>query len=204
MRSILEMKIVVAALLASAMVLMGGCGDSPKTQDKNYFTSGSPEADQRADERMAQAQQLHGDSGTKSLYDRLGGQPGIVQITDDFVTRALADPRVNFDRQDVKQGGLSIHRGKSETWDANADNVKMLKLHLAQFLALATGGPSVYEGKQMGDAHKNLHITNAEFDASVGDLKATLDKLQIASKEQKELLAIIETTREQVVTEKSD
>src|ERR1700684_3489425 len=52
----------LVAALATAMVVMGGCGDSPKTQDKNYFTSGSQEADQRADERMAQSEQLKGDS----------------------------------------------------------------------------------------------------------------------------------------------
>ena len=35
---------------------------------------------------------------------------------------------------------------------------------------------------------------------SVGDLKATLDKLQIPNTEQKELLAIVESTRPQIVT----
>jgi hemoglobin len=34
----------------------------------------------------------------------------------------------------------------------------------------------------------------------VGDLKASLDRLQIADREQKELLAIIESTRPQIVT----
>ena len=47
-----------------------------------------------------------------------------------------------------------------------------------------------------------LHISNAEFDASVGDLKATLDKLQVPNPEQKELLAIIESTRPQVAEER--
>jgi hemoglobin len=52
----------------------------------------------------------------------------------------------------------------------------------------------------MKEVHQDLQITNAEFDASVGDLKATLDRLQIRNQEQKELLAIIESTRPQVVT----
>jgi hemoglobin len=47
-----------------------------------------------------------------------------------------------------------------------------------------------------------MHITNPEFDAAVGDLKATLDKLQIANQEQKELLSIVESTREQIVEDR--
>jgi len=45
-----------------------------------------------------------------------------------------------------------------------------------------------------------MNITNPEFDATIGDLKATLDKLQIPNREQKELLAIVESTRPQIVT----
>ena len=41
-----------------------------------------------------------------------------------------------------------------------------------------------------------------EFDAVIGDLKASLDKLRIPDKEQKELLAIVESTRPLIVTER--
>jgi hemoglobin len=116
--------------------------------------------------------------------------------------RVLADPRVNWRRTGITHGGLSIHREESMQWDASAPNVKMLKAHMAQFLGLATGGPSLYTGKDMRSAHENMHITNPEFDAAVGDLKATLDKLQIANQEQKELLSIVESTREQIVEER--
>ena len=161
---------------------------------------------------MAQAQQLQGGSGglsggtaiaddKRSLYDRLGGQAGIQAITEDWITRAMADPRVNWDRKGVTQGGLSIHFDRSMQWNPTADAVKTMKLHIAQFLALASGGPSIYQGREMKSAHADLHISNAEFDAAVGDLKATLDKMQIANKEQKELLAIMETTRAQIVEE---
>jgi hemoglobin len=71
-----------------------------------------------------------------------------------------------------------------------------------QFIALATGGPAQSAGKGMKEAHVNMHISNPEFDAAVGDLKAALDKAQVPNKEQKELLAIIESTRPQIVTER--
>jgi hemoglobin len=109
---------------------------------------------------------------------------------------------VNWERKGVKRGGISFSRGKSVEWSPSAENVAKLKKHLAQFISLATGGPATYEGGEMKNVHAGLHITNAEFDASVGDLKASLDKLQVPNQEQRELLAIIESTRPQVVAER--
>jgi len=48
---------------------------------------------------------------------------------------------------------------------------------------------------EMKEAHTGMEISNSEFDAVVGDLKASLDKLRVPNAEQKEFLAIIETTK---------
>jgi hemoglobin len=140
--------------------------------------------------------------GKLALFDRLGGEAGISNIVADITPRLLDDPRVNWARKEVKRGGLSIHRGKSVTWNATPENVAQLKRHLVQFFALATGGPAKYDGKEIKPVHAGMHIANSEFDAVVGDVKASLDKLQIPNKEQKELLAIIESTRPQIVEER--
>jgi hemoglobin len=203
---------ILTLICICPIAFLDGCASTPAQQNKNFYTSGSSEADERADQRMAQAQQLSGqgqgpangvatDSDKLALYDRLGSDAGLTAIVDDFVTRAMADPRVNWTRKGVTQGGVSIHFDRSMEWDPTPENIKTAKLHIKQFLALATGGPSVYQGRDMTSTHKNMHITNAEFDAAVGDLKATLDKMKIANTEQKELLAIIETTRAQIVEE---
>src|SRR3954471_15874581 len=138
------------------MVLATGCGGKAASQKStDFFTSGDREADQRADQRMAKSEQLKGQGQTKkvggkddpqvnekpSLYERLGGEQGLTAITDDFIARALADPRVNWERKGVKQGGFSLSRGKSVEWDASKANVAQLKKHIVQFLSLATGGP---------------------------------------------------------------
>lgn len=217
--------------ISAAVAVTTGCGTAKqKEKNKEFFTSGSREADQRASQRMAKAEQLTGSgegageknvkkaekvkddkideaSGAQakdklSLFDRLGGEPGISKITDDFLTRAVKDPRVNWERKGVKQGGFSIHHNKPVSWSATSENVGSLKKHLAQFFALATGGPARYDGKDVKSSHAALHITNSEFDAAVGDLKASLDKLQLPNREQKELLAIVESTRPQIVTER--
>jgi len=137
-----------------------------------------------------------------SLFDRLGGEAGVSNIVADFTPRVLDDPRVNWGRQGVTHGGLSVHHGQSETWKSTPQNVAVLKKHLAEFIALATGGPAHYTGQQIEIAHANMHISNPEFDAAIGDLKASLDNLKFPNVEQKELLAIIESTRPEIVTKR--
>jgi hemoglobin len=214
----------VGAVVLAGLLTVGGCGPAAKEKSHDFFTSGNKEADQRAEQRMAKSEQLRGDGegggekasakmtaggkvvpmseDLKSLYDRLGGDKRIATIVDDFVTRAMADPRVNWERKGVTVGGFTMHRNKSMQWDANPGNVAQLKKHIVQFISLSTGGPAFYDGLEMKKAHTNMHITNAEFDAAVGDFKASLDKLQVPNKEQKELLAIIESTRPQIVEER--
>jgi len=205
---------------AVAAVAATGCANRDAEKRDDFFTSGSNEADQRAEQRIAKDEQLKGEKetekenktttagggngekqkapGKKPLYDRLGGEKGITAIVDDFITRVLADPRVNWERKGVTRGGLSLKRNESVAWDPNAQNVDRLKKHMLQFLSLATGGPTVYEGRDIKEVHGGMHVSNPEFDATIGDMKATLDKLQVPNDEQKELLAILESTRPQI------
>ena len=193
-----------------------GCGSTDRKDDE-FFTSGNREADQRAEQRIAKDQQNKGDGEgrggsaaaqkaqeeKKSLYERLGSEKGLQAIVDDFVARAMNDPRVNWERKGVKRGGYNpLKRKESVEWQASEEKVANLKKHMVQFLSVATGGPTSYEGKEMKQAHGGLNITNTEFDASVGDLKASLDKVGVPVAEQKELLAIVESTRAQVTEER--
>jgi truncated hemoglobin YjbI len=219
------MKTLITIATTLIFFTLAGCGAGKQRDGSGgFFTSGSKEADQRADQRMAKAEQLQGGgegAGEKkakpakpeegkpaqaqdkiTLYDRLGGEEGLKKIVNDFIDRALADPRVNWERKGVTRGGLTLSRGKPVTWNATPENVAQLKKHVVQMLSIATGGPNFYDGRDMKEAHTGLRVSNPEFDAAVGDLKATLDKLQTPNKEQKELLAIIESTRPQVVEER--
>lgn len=202
-----------------AVALLTACGTSSSgKQESDFFTSGSREADQRASQKMTRADQLAGsnedggggrgssdlpatDPQKQSLFERLGGTPGISNIVEDFLPRALNDPRVNWQRTGIEKGGL-FTPNKSVEWAATGEEVKALKLHLIQFISLASGGPSRYEGGDMKATHADMKITNSEFDAAIGDLKASLDNLSIRDREQKELLSIMESTRPQIVTER--
>lgn len=202
-------------LLIAVLAAAAGCATDEGKKRDEFFTSGSREADQRASQRMAKEEQLAGsgeengarareENGNRTLYERLGGDEGLVAIVDDFTDRALQDPRVNWSREGMKRRGWLFGRNRNDSamWNPTPENIASLKKHLVQFLALATGGPAQYDGKDMQAAHSGMRISNAEFDAAIGDLKASLDKLRIPDREQKELLAIVESTRPQIVSER--
>lgn len=130
-------------------------------------------------------------AGERSLYERLGGEPAIAAVVDDFVARGAANPKVNF-----------VRKGTGKEWPAAPEAVAHLKKMLVEFIASATGGPQKYTGKAMKESHEGMRITNAEFDALAADLGASLTKFKVAPAEQRELLAIVETTRRDIVEAK--
>ena len=115
----------------------------------------------------------------KSLYDRLGGKEAITAVVDEFVNRTVADSRVN---------------GRFASTDA-----KKFKALNVEFVCQATGGPCKYEGKDMKTAHAGMRIANAEFDILAGHLAATLKKFKVPKQEREELLAIVGSTRKDIV-----
>ena len=124
----------------------------------------------------------------KSLYMRLGGEPAITAVVDDFVGRAASNPKVNFTRA-----------GSPAEWKATDENVAKMKKHLVQMVCAVSGGPQKYEGRDMKSSHAGMKITNAEFDAMAGDLIATLKKFNVPQVEINELVGIVATTRGDIV-----
>ena len=190
--------------LAMAAALLVGCVSEQST-DRDFHTSGSREADQRAEQRISKVQQMRGeaegsdkDSVKASLYERLGGENGVRALVDDFVERAMADPRANWERKGITRGGVLGIGSKSVERRPTPEAVARTKEHIAQFIAVATGGPNKYEGRLMKEVHAGMKISNAEFDATIGALKASLDFLRVGTEEQKELLSVLESTRPQI------
>jgi hemoglobin len=185
---------LLAIAILAALALAGCAGGD---RENEVPSSGDPEADRRADVRV-DADSTKKDSAPKTLYERIGGEKVITAIVDDMTTRVLADPRLNFTRKDVKTGWLG---GKYEPWVPTYTNTQHFKARMVEFLTLAAGGPVEYRGRDLRETHKGMKISNNEFDSMVGDIKTSMDKLGIAAREKRDLLAIVETTRKQIVEE---
>jgi len=121
---------------------------------------------------------------TKSLYERLGGEKGIRDVVQDFIPRTAANPKVNFFRDKKFEGKV---------------DVKRLENLLVEFVGSATGGPQKYTGRDMEKTHTGMKITDAEFDAAAGDLKASLIAKGVKEPELGEVLTIVGTTRKSMV-----
>ena len=128
--------------------------------------------------------------GQATLYERLGGERAIRAVVKDVIQRAANDPEVNF-----------VRRGRPRQWEPTPKNTRLLERRLVQFIGMNTGGPQRYEGQDMVQAHAGMQITDAEFDAFAGHLRATLDSLQVPQKERDELLQIVSETRPQIVNQ---
>ena len=116
----------------------------------------------------------------KSLYDRLGGMDAIRAVVDDFVGNVAADKRIN-------------------KFFANTD-ITRLKSNLVNQICQSTGGPCVYTGRSMKDAHAGMGVRSSHFNALVGDLGKTLKKFKVPAREQKELVAILAPMKKDIVT----
>ena len=115
----------------------------------------------------------------KPLYDRLGGLPAIQAVIDDFAANVAADTRINqrFAQTDIPR----------------------LKKNLVDQVCQTTGGPCQYTGLDMKTAHKGMKITDADFDALVGDLVKSLDKFKVPVKEKNELLTALGSMKPDIV-----
>lgn len=120
-----------------------------------------------------------------SLFDRLGGLPALAAVTDDFLGRLAQDPAVTAN--------------KHVTDVLASTNLTLLKFHIINQLCEATGGPCKYTGRTMKDSHKHLLVTEAEWNASATDLKATLDKFKVPQQEQDEVFAYINSLKADIV-----
>jgi hemoglobin len=186
----------VRLLSALALGFAIGCASGGRRD----VVSGSAAADERAEEIVVENGKKKGNEkpGQQTVYERLGGEEGIQRIVDDFVNRALEDPRVNWSRKGVVKGGL-LRRDRPVEWAATDETVARMKKHFVQFISVASGGPTEYTGKPIKPTHADMQITDAEFAATIGDLKASLDHLQVPAPLQKDLIAIFESARPLIV-----
>jgi hemoglobin len=118
----------------------------------------------------------------KSLYERLGGYDAISAVANELLPRLQADSGL---------GRFWDHRGE--------DGVSREKQFLIDFLCSSAGGPVLYTGRDMETSHRGMAITEGDWSAFLGHLKATLDSFNVPQRESSEVVAFIESTKPDIV-----
>ncbi|MCZ6552120.1 MAG: group 1 truncated hemoglobin [Candidatus Methylomirabilales bacterium] len=120
-----------------------------------------------------------------SLYDRLGGIYPIATVVDTFIELLLvndtlnANPAIKEARDRVPKAGL--------------------KYRVTALVCQVSGGPCQYTGRSMKETHAQMYITEREWQAMAADFRRTLNNYQVPAQEQKELIAIVESTKKDIV-----
>lgn len=125
------------------------------------------------------------DKPEQSLYERLGGVKPIALVVDDFINRLVANDTLNTNPK--------IKEGRTHSPDP------YLKFHVTNMVCHATGGPCKYTGLSMKNSHHHLNITEAEWQVMLTEFKKSLEKFQVPAREQQELIAIVESTKKDIV-----
>ena len=124
-----------------------------------------------------------------SLYERLGGTYSIATVVDDFIERLLVNATLNANPA-IKEARTRVPKAG-------------LKFHVTALVCEVSGGPCKYAGRTMKESHQHMNINQVEWDAMVADFQATLDKFKVPQREQQELIAIVESTKNDIVRSSS-
>ena len=123
----------------------------------------------------AQAQAVSKDA----LYRQLGGNSGLVALSDDFMIRLLADARMNPFFREVDQ----------------ADFKQKLVLQFCE----VSGGPCKAKDSDMKKTHAGFDIDKAAFNALVEVLQQSMDAQGIAFGTQNQLLARLAPMHREII-----
>jgi hemoglobin len=115
------------------------------------------------------------------LYEEIGGPAVLRTAVAVFYQRVLADPAL-------------------APWFVGVD-MDRLRAHQHAFLTSALGGPNLFAGRDLADAHKGLHVSGAAFDRLTEHLTAALRDLGVAPHAVAEVSGRLEALRPLVVDE---
>jgi hemoglobin len=116
------------------------------------------------------------------LYKRLGGYDALAAVTDDFLKRVHADTMLA-----PFFGGIP------------PEGMNRIRQMVVDQLCAASGGPCVYVGKSMKDAHLTLEISDDVFERFVGHIRATLIAFGVPSREQNEVMGALQSMKGDIV-----
>lgn len=114
-----------------------------------------------------------------ATFQAFKGKEGLARIASDLVDRSITDPRI---------------KEIFATTDA-----PRLKRTLTEQFCYVLGGGCVYTGRDMAAVHKDMGVTNKDFNALVENLQWAMDKEGVPFAVQNKLLAKLAPMQRKVV-----
>jgi hemoglobin len=114
-----------------------------------------------------------------TLYERLGKESHIRKIVNELLDKNASNPLIAYHFKNV-----------------DMDKLKQL---VFEFFSMGTGGPHKYTGRDMRTTHTGMNIDEKEWESATNDTIWALDKNGIGPAEIKEVIAILESLKGEVV-----
>lgn len=119
-----------------------------------------------------------------SLYERLGGEEGLIAIVDDVVEAHMNNPAVSARFLPYKE---------------RPEYLAQIKKHTVDFFGAGSGGSQVYKGRDMTTAHRGMNINATEYMHVIDDAMAVLDKHNKDEQTKKDVLSIFYSLKDQMI-----
>lgn len=116
-----------------------------------------------------------------TLFEQVGGQAAVKTAVTVFYNRVADDSSL-------------------AQWFEGVD-LSRLRAHQRAFLSAALDGPPVFAGRDLGEAHAGMAITDEAFDSIVQHLAVTLDDLGVEPEIIAKVAERLETLRGEIVAQ---
>jgi hemoglobin len=122
---------------------------------------------------------------TPTLYERVGGINNIAVLIDDVIERSYVAP--------------TLHANPKIAAAHKRFPKPVYKYNATALACMVMGGPQKYTGRTIKEAHQHLDVNEKEWNALIKIFRDSMTSFKVPQKEQNEVIAIIESTKGDVV-----
>lgn len=122
---------------------------------------------------------------TETLFERLGGTPGITAIVDDVIEAHMNNPAIN---------------ARFKPYQDQPDRFAKIRQHTIDFFSAGSGGSVEYKGRDMTTTHLGMNISAAEYMHVVDDIMGVLEKHGIDEESRKDVLSILWSLKQVIMS----
>jgi hemoglobin len=122
---------------------------------------------------------------TTTLYERLGGTPGITSIVDDVIEAHMNNAAIS---------------ARFKPYLDHPERLEKIRQHTIDFFTAGSGGSIEYHGRDMQTAHQGMNISAAEYMHVIDDIMKVLEKHHIDDESKKDVLAIVWSLKKTIIS----